>query len=214
MMLGMRSRIINFSAFADLKLQTARARMESLEERVTRARDDVEEAAESLAELEIQREDLIEPEDLQGQLNESVARRLAAEQSLAAAREAMQGFDTQVRALESERAQTESQLERMREALAEARTRCRRAGPAIAQTEYLTQQSADPVQWLNRWETKPRLNWPSRWSDWKNSVSVGRGQPRRGGGARRGATTPSLLRGPALGSRTGTRNPRGRHSQN
>ena len=40
--------------------------MESLEERVTRARDDVEEAAESLAELEIQREDLIEPAQLQG----------------------------------------------------------------------------------------------------------------------------------------------------
>ena len=132
-----------------LKLQTARARMESLEERVTRARDDVEEAAESLAELEIQREDLIEPEDLQGQLNESVARRLAAEQSLAAAREAMQGFDTQVRALESERAQTESQLERMREALAEARTQVStEQALQSAQTEYLAQQSADPVQWI------------------------------------------------------------------
>ena len=130
-----------------LKLQTARARMESLQERVTRARDDVDEAAESLAELEIQREDLIEPEDLQEQLNESVARRLAAEHSLAAAREAMQGFDTQVRALESERAQTESQLERMREELAEARTLVStEQALQSAQTEYLTQQSADPVQ--------------------------------------------------------------------
>ena len=132
-----------------LKLQTARARMEALQERVTRARDDVDESAESLAELEIQREDLIEPEDLQEQLNESIARRLAAEHSLAAAREAMQGFDTQVRALESERAQTESQLERMREELAEARTLVStEQALQSAQTEYLTQQSADPVQWV------------------------------------------------------------------
>ena len=130
-----------------LKLQTARARMESLEERVTRARDDVEEAAESLAELEMQREDLIEPAQLQEQLNESVARRLAAEQSLAAAREAMQGFEHPGEGLESERAQTESELERLREELAEARTQMStEQALQSAQTEYLTQQSADPAQ--------------------------------------------------------------------
>ena len=117
-----------------LKLQTAKARMESLQERVERAREDVEEASETLAELADQAEDIQDNADLQGQLNQAVARRVAAEGALNDARAVMQGFDAGVRELESQRMATEQTLESLREQLAASRT------------EYSTQQALQQSQ--------------------------------------------------------------------
>lgn len=136
-----------------LRFQTAQARVESLAERVERARVDVDEARDALEELAEQAEQLADPEDYQGQLNQAVAHRLKAEQELAQAREAMQGFDAQVRDLETRRAGAEQALEQLRADLAEARTEIS-TQQALQQTqsEFLQSAEQDPREQLAQLE--------------------------------------------------------------
>lgn len=130
-----------------LRFQTSQARIDALSDRVERGRAEVDEARDALEEIAEQAEHLAAPEDYQSQLNQAVAQRLTAEQNLAAAREAMQVFDAQVRELESRRAGLEQSLEQLRAELAESRTEIS-TQQALQQTqsEFLQSADQDPVE--------------------------------------------------------------------
>ena len=121
-----------------LKLQTAQARLDSLSERLSRGRQDVEEATDALADVQQQLDEGADAQDIQQQLNQAIAQRVTAEQTLTQAREAMQGFDAQVRALEHDRQATEQRLEQLREQLAQARSEAAtQAALQQSQSEFL-----------------------------------------------------------------------------
>lgn len=105
-----------------LKLQTAQARLDALNERIERGRAEVESATDDLADLQEQADDVSDAESIQQELNQALARRVSAEAQLTQVREAMQGFDARVRELEQSRLNTEQALEKSREQLAGLRT--------------------------------------------------------------------------------------------
>lgn len=128
-----------------LNQQTSQARLEALADNLARARDELNDAQEGLADLEDQMAELVEPDDIQAELDDALRRRLAAESALGHQRAELASLDAALREMEHQRLVDEQALNDVRHRLSDVRAGLsEKRALQIAQRDQLHREGFEP----------------------------------------------------------------------